>query len=222
MDAETANDTGLRNMLSKLEVGLPLRLLPEGYTSSRDSYEVHLRGWEDFSYILTTMPEYDAQKPPLRAGLNVTVRLLAHGIAFGFQTRIIEMMHRPVTLMVLRFPAAAAQKGVRAHKRLEVFIVTELTVNPHDAAAKRTVSGRMRDIAIGGCCVECDEDIDVGTEVQLSFTLPNGDAVEGIAAEVKNRRTPAGRHQYGMQFIPDSSPESVSTIERFFESYVPD
>jgi len=216
-------DSCLRDLLNGLEVGLPMQILPEGQESEIASHTVHLRGWDDFSYIVTTLPERDSNKPPLRSGLLVTVRLLVHGTAFGFRTRITDLRRRPLELMLLKFPTQVAEKEIRAHKRVQVFIVAELLIHPEgDATAERTASGRMRDLALGGCCVDSDGEINVGTKVQLSFMLPNGERVKGLEAEVKNRRMAAGRHQYGLQFITDSSPENIHKIEQFFESYVAD
>ncbi len=219
MDTNENVDDCLRDLLNRLEVGLQMQIIPEGRESEAGSHTVQLRGWDDFSYIVATLPKHDSNKLPLRSGQVVTVRLLVHGTAFGFRTRITELRRRPIELMLLKFPTQVAEKEIRAHKRFQVFIVAELTIHPEgDATAKRTASGRMSDLGLGGCCVVGNDEIEVGTKVQISFSLPNGEAVKGIMADVKNRRTLGGQNHYGMQFTTDSSPESLRKIEQFFES----
>jgi len=215
-------DSCLQDLLNRLEVGLPMQILPEGQEAETDVHTVHLRGWDDFSYIVATVPKRDSDKRPLRAGLVVTVRLLVQGTAFGFRSRITDLRRRPIELMLLKFPTQVAEKEIRVHKRVQVFIVTQLVVLPDgEGKDERAVSGRMRDLALGGCCVECDDEIDVGTKVRLDFTLPDSEQVKTLEAEVKNRRKLDSQNLHGMQFINDSSPESISKIEQFFESYVP-
>ena len=223
MDAEQGTESKLSDLLSKIEVGLPLQLMPEGHSAKNASYTVYVRGWEEHTYIVTTLPERDAQKLPLRSGLRVTGRLIAGGIAFGFRTRILEMLHRPVTLMLLKFPANIAYRDIRAHKRIPVFLMAEFVINADKGdSLQKTGAGTLLDLAVGGCCLECDEEINIGTRLQLSFALPSGETVEGITAEVMNQRTQAGRNRCGLRFMVERSPEAAHLIEQFFQSSVPD
>jgi len=216
-------DAFLQGLLDRLEIGLPLQIMPEKQDSGFPGHTVTVRGWEDLRYIVTTVPERDMQKFPLRAGLVVTGRLLAGGVAFGFHTRIMDILHRPATMMLLQFPTQVAQKEVRAHKRIPVFVVVQLVVKPErEGQPEQTGSGTMRDLAEGGCCIECDQEIEVGAKVQFSFILPNGESVKDIVAEVMNCRRPGGRRFYGTRFIPESSPEGFARITRFFKSDILD
>jgi len=216
-------DVFLQDLLNGLEVGIPLQLMPEKPDSEASGYTVSVRGWDDSRYIVTTLPGRDPHKFALRPGLVVTARLLAGGAAFGFHTRIMKILHRPVTMMLLQFPTQVAQKEVRAHKRIPVLIITQLVVKPErDGGTEQTGSGTIRDLGEGGCCIECDQGIEVGSKVQFSFVLPNGEPIKDIVAEVMNRRAAGGHNYYGMRFIPESSPESFGRIEQLFKSGVLD
>ncbi len=203
-------------LANRLQVGLSMQLVFEVTNAMETSYEVEVRGWEESSYILTTVPDYKPGMVPVRGGLPVTARILAGGIAFGFHTRIIEIQSRPVSVMFLQYPGSVAMKDVRAHRRISVFIMASLTTQVDDKSVDGTAV--IRDLAVGGCCIETRMDLLIGTEMNLRFVLPDGKSVENVVSVVRNQREAIDGYAYGLQFLADKSPAETKKIQDFFVS----
>jgi hypothetical protein len=203
-------------LAEKLQVGMTMQLKPESGSAQDKVYEVQVRGWDELKYILTSVPERIRGTTSLRPGLTVTARLLAEGVAFGFRTLIMDIQSRPASLVIMRYPGTIAMKDVRAHKRIAVFLVVTLTAGTDG----QVESGEcvMRDLAVGGCCIETDMELIVDTNVDLAFTLPNGKSLQKMASTVRNCREVGGRYAYGLQFLADESPKEAELIKKFFES----
>lgn len=203
-------------LAERLEVGLKMTLVAEAGGGKRTSYEVEVKGWEDMGFILTSVPERKSGMVPLRGALPVTVRMLAEGVALGFRTRIMDIQSRPVNVMYLQYPGNVAMKDVRAHKRFPVFLIASITIATDDHV--ETGKGIMRDLAVGGCCIETEMDLPDDEEVTISFTLPNGVSVKDLAAIVRNQRETLEKCAYGMQYVDDDSTEKMKAIRGFFDS----
>jgi hypothetical protein len=215
---------GWEELAGALQIGIPVYLAPETIKLEGVTYTVYVRGWEDQKYIVTTPPEEGhIASLELSSGMAVTARMLSEGDAIGFRTRVLRILLQPYVLMLLQFPGTIATRHVRSHRRIPLLLLAQLTVSlDEDSAIHYPVAGLVKDLAMGGCCMECDDDMEVGTRLRISFVLPTGETVDGLPAEVMNRRDPGGHKSYGLKFTGEAGTSSLLHIQEFFLSGILD
>lgn len=100
----------------------------------------------------------------------------------------------------------------RKHPRVDVDIPVDV------AAGDETVTGRMHDISVDAVLVEGDRSWPVGTNVELSFTLPGPRAVLGLHGTVIRETDGDGQARLMAVLFSDLPPAAATAIDLFMDA----
>ncbi len=173
-----------------LEIGIPVQMKMDGVSFPLQSVLV---GMEIDEYLILKVPgQYANIKHKLFPGADIVVRYIFHGIVFGFQTKLIEVITRPVKLLFLEYPKIIEHHDLRSHKRAQSIFPT--TIKTKD----RANNGAIIDISKNGCRChilasqkEPLPPVQVDDEISLTCRFPgiSGDhVIHGIVRNVKRTR----------------------------------
>ncbi|HHW13829.1 MAG TPA: hypothetical protein GXX28_02710 [Firmicutes bacterium] len=130
---------------------------------------------------------------------------------YGFQTTVLERRRHPLPILVLRRPKTVQRFQRRRMYRLPV--VLPVVYKPVDG--EETHKGNTLDLSGGGLCLATDERLERDTELELSFALSDGYAVEarGRVVLVNESRDGQGppRYLHGVAFreLPEAIQERI-------------
>lgn len=126
-----------------IDAGITVQMKLDGVAFPLQSIIV---GMEVDEYLILKIPaQFTNVKHKLYPGVEVIVRYIHHGIVFGFQTKLIEIITRPVKLLFLEYPKIIEHHDLRSHKRAQS--IFPATIHIKD----RTNNGAIIDISKNGC-----------------------------------------------------------------------
>lgn len=126
-----------------LEIGIPIQLQLDGVSFPLQSILV---GMEVDSYLILKIPAQFANvKHKLVPGADIIVRYIYQGTVFGFQTKLIEIISRPVKLLFLEYPKIIEHHDLRSQKRAHSIFPAIIKIKD------KTNNGAIIDISINGC-----------------------------------------------------------------------
>lgn len=194
---------------SELRAGTNLNLRIKNITVGIESSFV---GMEKNEYVLIQHPSpFQTVKSRLFTGNDLVVQCLQEGLAMAFQTRIIELVVKPVRVLVLEYPQKILLRSIRNMKRTHCALPVKLESRGVSKA------GVITDITSGGCGIFAKYD-----PAERNYILRNNEPFllkckfPGIANEkkivgiVKNSRRFKLDVSYGVQFHELS--DSIKTI----------
>ncbi len=101
-------------------------------------------------YLAVTVPSsYASMEKDLLKGSPVTIKSISKGRLLTFQTRFLELVSKPVKLVLLALPESIEAQDHRSHKRLNCFISAHVEV---ETEKKEKITGVIKDISKSGCC----------------------------------------------------------------------
>jgi hypothetical protein len=172
-------DIGVTFQLKLVDVAYPLQSI--------------LVGMEIDEYLIIKIPsQFGNVKHKLFPGVEIIVRYIHQGIIFGFQTKLIDVIFKPVKLLFLEYPKIIEHHELRSHKRAH-------SIFPAKVSIKDKVSnGAIIDISKSGCRChilatqkEPLPPVQIDDEVLLTCKFPgiHGDHnVLGIVRNIKKSR----------------------------------
>jgi len=185
-------------------IGTIFRLQIEG-TRRRLSSE--LIGVDDGKYLIVKMPSLHIMENVsnlLVKGNGITVKYMHKGTMFGFQSPIIDLIHKPFKLVFIKYPDKTDSYDVRGNKRVECFLPASLKI------AEQILEGSITDISRAGCLFTIDKHeheglinlLELNNEIRIGFYLP------GIAEELS-----ANADQKGIKIDTDGSSIGIEFVE---------
>jgi c-di-GMP-binding flagellar brake protein YcgR len=118
----------------------------KGIDSSVESVFVGMR---DGEYVVATPPSSNEKEARLSRGDILDIKFIFKDQLLGFQTKFIEMISDPVTLMLVECPNLVQSRERRAHKRINCFISAK--VEFVDEKKDNIIKGVIKDISKSGC-----------------------------------------------------------------------
>jgi hypothetical protein len=173
-----------------LEIGVPFQLK---LTDVAYPLQSVLVGMEINEYLIIKIPsQFSNVKHKIFPGVEIIVRYIYQGIVFGFQTKLIDMIFKPVKLLFLEYPKIIEHHELRSHKRAQ-------SIFPATIKIKDMVSnGAIIDISKNGCrchILAASNDLlptaQIDDEVLLTCKFPglHGDhMVMGIIRNIERSR----------------------------------
>lgn len=126
-----------------IETGAKLNIKIEGISIPINSHYV---GMEAGEYILIGIPSpFPTIKPKLFPGNSLIVQYLQDGTIFVFVSKIIDVLTKPVRMVILEYPKKIVNRGLRSRQRVTCRIPTNVYFkgSPKDAV--------IEDISTAGC-----------------------------------------------------------------------
>ena len=194
-----------------MNVGITFRLQIEG-ASRRLSSE--LIGIDEGRYLIVKMPPLHTLKNIsnlLIEGKEIIVKYMYKGKMFGFQSRIIDLVHKPFKLVFIKYPDKIDSYDVRGYKRIECFLPANIKIAEH------IIEGCITDISRAGClfAIETPEHegsvnvLELSKEIRIGFNLPGIAEELSVDAMQKSVKKDTDGTSIGIEFIKiDSSDQT--------------
>jgi HD-GYP domain-containing protein (c-di-GMP phosphodiesterase class II) len=172
---------------------------PRGLKGSEIPFGAKIIAVADFFEAITAKRHYRGPMP-----LTLAIRLLEERSGAHFEKKVVKALIKYLKMNTHLLEEIDAQKQVREsrHRRVPCRTSVSFRVNG------RTVSGTSTDISLKGMYVAIDDDIEEGSPIELTFTLPDDCLVtiqaKGRIAWVNNgrkRRKPVFPSGVGVEFL---------------------
>ena len=191
-----------------MNIGTIFRLQIKG---ARRRLSSELIGIEDGKYLIVRMPPLHTVKnisSSLIKGNEIAVKYMYKGTIFGFQSRIIDLIHKPYKLAFIKYPEKIESFDVRGNKRVECFLPANIKI------AKHIIEGYITDISRAGCLLTIEtpehEDsinlLELNNEISVGFHLPGIEDELSVDAKQRSIKKDTDSASIGIEFVKmDSS-----------------
>jgi len=172
---------------------------PRGLRGSEIPFGAKIIAVADFFEAITAKRHYRGPMP-----LALAIRLLEERSGAHFEKKVVKALIQHLEKNTNLLEELAAQKHVRElrHRRVPCRTSVSFCVNG------RTISGTSTDISLKGMYVAIDHDIEEGSPIELTFSLPNSQSIKiqakGRIAWVNNgrkRQKPVFPSGVGVEFL---------------------
>ncbi len=168
-------------------------------------------GWREKEFLVIRTPENEGHKVMHRQGKGVVVRYLRSGSVFGFVTELLAIHRSPLAdLWFLKFPKVAESKNLRRSPRMNTFL---------DAVGPNGAAWKVINLSSIGALVCADQAEPLGSELNLSFRLPNNSEIENIRAIVRRVDATKGGMMLGLEFHPEET-EKHNLVGQYVDGYL--
>ncbi len=152
----------------------------------KGDFKTKLVGVLPFECIITTLPRIANAGALLQPDAPLTIRYMVEGTVYGFHSRVIGHIQRPLPLLFAAYPQRLDRFELRKTTRLNCFMPATLH------SAHGGFRAYVVDLSAGGCRVNCprnehSEATAVGDGVLLELPLAEGCALVLARGEVRNR-----------------------------------
>jgi hypothetical protein len=211
-----ANDvTEPREQYLDIPVGTKLNIKIEGIAIPITSTFI---GLEKDEWVLIGPPApFATIKSKLFPGNKLIVQYLHEGSIFVFVAKIIEVLTKPIRVVVLDYPDKVVNRGLRAEKR--VLCRVPATVSFKGASK----DGLIGDINPRGCRLvvtylptEKNYIARTGETLKITFRLPTVPRDITLSGTIRNSTKKNLALSYGIQF-QETPPDARAVIEKYAE-----
>jgi c-di-GMP-binding flagellar brake protein YcgR len=191
-----------------LNIGVIFRLQIKGVKRRLSS---ELIGIEDGKYLIVKMPSLHTMENIstfLIEGNEIDVKYVYKGAIFGFQSQIIDFIHKPFKLVFIKYPEKIESYDFRGNKRVECFLPAYIKIAEH------IIEGCITDISRAGCLftIETPEHessinlLELNNDICVGFHLPGIEEVLSVDAKQRSIKRDTDGTSIGIEFIKmDSS-----------------
>lgn len=194
-----------------MNIGTIFRLQIKGAKRRLSS---ELIGIEDGQYLIVKMPPLHTTENVstiLIKGNEISVKYMYKGTIFGFQSRIIDLIHKPFKLIFIKYPENIECFDVRGNKRVECFLPANIKI------AEYIIEGCITDISRAGCLFVIDTPehegsknlLELNYEISVGFHLPGIEEELSVDAKQKSIKKNTDSASIGIEFAKMNS--SVQT-----------
>lgn len=183
-----------------MEIGTPIQFKMPGVGFSLQSV---LIGMELDEYLIIKIPaQYTNIKHKLIPGTDIVVRYLYHGTVYGFQTKLIEIISKPVKLLFLEYPKIIEHYDLRSQKRAESLFPASIKIRD------KTNNGAIIDVSRNGCRChiinsrqESLPPAQIDDEIVLKCKFPGVQGDREVFGRIKNIKRSRKELIVGVEFI---------------------
>jgi len=156
----------------------------------------------DIDEILIVKPKAFPQvRHLIDTGVSVVVRYLSNGKVFGFRSRILGKVDKPLPMVFLSYPDHLETINLRQKERIYCYLPAQLVT------AQATLPGMVVDLSEGGCrwvaknpLLPKEIHLAVNEPIQITFPLPGKCGVLKLQAVIRVVNQEPGSIQIGMAF----------------------
>jgi hypothetical protein len=203
-----------RSCRISLDIGTKLRIEIQGVHIALES---NLVGMEEGDYLIIRSPSpLSAIKNKLYVGNDMVVKYFYRGSVFAFQTKLLEMIAKPVKLLFLEYPKFVESHEIRAHKRVSCFIPADVAIGK---TKKQAVIG---DISNGGgsCIIKVAKEekslsFRLNSTVALTCRFPGVEESVMLHGEIKNIKKTVEEIKIGFVFTERNTQEAKNIISQY-------
>jgi len=198
---------GEQNLTPQLQVGLPV-FLEFNYRNHRDKFKASVVGWNENKYLITTSPFGETPTITIMEGSEIILRYLYEGLVYGFTTQLVAKHDVPSPMWFLQFPETLEVKNLRRHPRMQIILL---------ANGPAGENWKFLDLSASGALMVVDRPLNEGEQFELSFTLPDGTAIERLKSKVVRLAQTAPEIRVGINF-DETDKKQITKINNYVES----
>ncbi len=198
-----------------MNIGTILRLQIEG---TRRRLSCELIGVDDGECLIVKMPPLHTMEniPKLLVnGNEITVKYMYKGTMFGFQSTIIDLIHKPFKLVFIKYPDKIDSFDVRGNKRVECFLPANVKIAEH------IIEGSITDISRAGCLFTIDTHeheglinlLELNSGIRIGFYLPGIAEELSADADQKSIKIDTDGSSIGIEFVEMDSSVKAKLID---------
>ncbi len=156
---------------NRVVLDTPLVLFPRVTTE--------FRGFCKGSYLILDTPMHEGRSLELEVGMKCVLRLMHQAQVYGFAAEVLGRTFLPFPLLFLSYPREVETISLRKGKLYAVML---------DAVFCRQAAGEGQGLILnlseGGALLETERPLEVGTELALSWDLPEHGRLQDLPARV--------------------------------------
>lgn len=170
----------------------------------------------DIDEILIVKPKAFPQVLHLiEEGVSVVVRYLSNGKVFGFRSRILGKVVKPLPMVFLSYPDRLETINLRQKERIYCYLPAQLLT------AQATLPGMVVDLSEGGCrwvsknpLLPKEIHLTINETIHIAFPLPGKCGVIHLQAMIRVVNQEPGLIQVGMAF-QNMNAQAAEDIARY-------
>lgn len=186
-----ANDQFLN---APIQVGMTLNIEFKFSDNSGVKTQSQLVGFLRGEYLIVTTPKINGEYVNYSRHRNLVVRYILEGSVYGFQVGILRVMGSPFNLTFLEYPETIEQVSLRGAPRVQVVIPFE---REGDGDSENET---LLNISATGALLQLSKPARIDDTFNISFVLPNGQALTNIGCTVRRVDMTSQRILTGIQF----------------------
>jgi c-di-GMP-binding flagellar brake protein YcgR len=191
-----------------LNIGITFRLQIEG---TRRRLSCELIGIDDGKFLIVKMPPLHTMENVsnlLTKGTEIAIKYMYKGTMFGFQSRIVELIHNPFKLVFIEYPEEIESLDVRGNERVVCFLPANLRI------AESIIEGSITDISRAGCLFVIEPPghvdhinlLELNNGIKIGFYLPGIEGELSIDSKQRSVKKDDDGTNIGIEFVKmDSS-----------------
>lgn len=173
------------------------------------------------SIIVTTPHPHNAVRDALQDDKQIIIKYLNMGRLCMFKTQLIEEIESPHNLLFLEYPPIIHFHELRRAKRTNIYVPCGVKYGPD-----KILKGVLIDLSCIGCLFLTKSkggtmlpNLDIDSNIKLSFKLPGSDQNQIINGNVKNLHKTTTELRIGLEFVglqsnlKDAIDEYVQSLE---------
>lgn len=212
-----SDDIGNLGNRIAVEIGIPVKIELEGIEFALQSTIV---GLENNKYIIIKAPEpFQRVEHKLFKGNELIVRYITDGTVYAFQSKVMEIITKPVPLLFVEYPRIIQHHELRIQKRLHCHIPVRAILGDQENI------GCILDLAVSGCrCLMraatnkklllCDLD----NRLDLKCIIPGSKEIITLTGIVKNLKRTRKELDIGLNFEPKLTNENRKILAWFLST----
>lgn len=216
MDIQHHDIASLGRRIS-VEIGIPVKVELEGIEIPLQSSIV---GLEANNYIIIKTPEpFRRIEHKLFKGNSLIVRYISAGTVYAFQSNVIEIITKPLSLLFVEYPKIIQRHDLREQRRINCHIPVHVSFD-----SKENI-GYILDIAASGCrCLVKGANnpnlitYDLDDQLTLKCVIPGIKEVTTLHGKIKNLKRTRKEVDIGINFNIDLPRESKKMIAWFLST----
>ncbi|NLH47787.1 MAG: flagellar brake protein [Myxococcales bacterium] len=175
--------------------------------SRRLRAQATLIGWSRPHILITSLP-MESRLLIIPTGTELIVRYLLEGAVYGFITRLIHKQQEPFGMWILEYPEVVEIKNLRRSPRIPLYLKVGTGTGDE---------WEMLDLSNFGALLVSNDEQFIGDDVELSFTLPDGNQVDNLKTKVVRVNYSKEESLVGVQFDEDDL-VNLGKIKKYIES----
>jgi c-di-GMP-binding flagellar brake protein YcgR len=186
-----------------IESGAKLSIRIEGMKYPAEGIFV---GALENEYIVIAPPvSFESMPNGLTQGQKVGVKYLSDGNIFQFQTQFIEIVSKPIRLVLLKYPKSIQKRDLRSRKRINCFIPSQIEIQ--HVARNDVTHGVLKNISKSGCCCVVQvkkgakEIFNIDDQIKLKCNFPGIAGQQEVLGNVVNIQKNEFETAVGVQFV---------------------
>ena len=214
MAEEQQRVTDIMAIAAMFDVGMPAICYPESSPSDH-FHKAFLRGWHPGGYLIMEVLYSDERKLSVTPGETSQFKFRRDGDTWTFQASIIDSWTVLGDHHVrYSWPEHVEQVRVRKHDRVDAILPCNVI-----GEEGTWVKGQIRDLGAGGCRLIVKTPPEAGSNLHLSFTLPDGTTIEDVQTVVRSIAPLGQGAALGCQFA-DGTTDAARQVELFVATHI--